>query len=579
MLVLFLLLCIDFTIHSHCKTKINRVGGYVQEVLLNTHSILDIADSLHLPHCCLSDSSYYLPLRPGFNAIVRTYLTIINLNRLRNSLQQIHSKYNADYIFYIHAPKNLPVQLKLSTKGIISLYVNDKLIVKHLNKSFKDCLCVDNSCLNFKFGCIYYINKMLHIGPLWNKLLIANISYNTFIYLKPHLQCKITPFIPYRTNFKPQCEQYEKQAKLHIRNISFIKVDMAFTYGQKIGLDKLISCLHTLVLSTVKGLTLHGNLTLDYQFAIIAVLGTNKIREQFLNIIFNRKKSHKCFSYTCVWYLDNNLVNVANLTRISAKENVFNKINTYEPSISNKTLRNKFIHSSFDIIQDNISKPLKTLNIEPRCYAYPVSIKQNVIRDITVKLIVTPHSLHDIYQIKQCFKKVFSSIHFEKIDLRLNQNNAVVEVTDNMYSYLLHNKTNPCYNNVVLVCKKDYKYLYIYIIIIAILLMGVMYQIIQRLFLNNANRFTFINDKKKDELVAKLIQSESDSDENNLATLCIDKMPFINGIHINYTKVENIRNMPNINNVKSISYEDAYINSLKDKSRVSSFFNACSLKE
>ena len=419
----------------HCGKVYSNTKGDIIQVIMQIPSNSTVKKHLVDTHCKLHIQSPYLPSSPGYDPTDYTHWELIKLKFYRRAYRP--SRFvktiftNISLAFYIYLRVKANQLLNIKTKGNLSLYTNDKLITR-LSGTYK-WGCIHRKykifCDKHGFHVSYKKHKIiLPLGMAWNKILIMHIPYeiSTLFYLKGNDQSKIAAYIPYNTELLSSCLQTEDKAKSMLAHITSIKVDMRFTYGQQIGLNKLIKCLFSIIPDNLEKIKITGVLSSNYHYANITFSGNNNTKHALIELILNRDISRKCFGYTCIWY-----------------------------QIHNSTLK---INSSKVTLKPKVFKWKTNLN-HSRCYIYNVSTKQfKNIKNITLKLHQLPRSTRDINKLKNCLITLFPMFdNAGEITVNINNPIGIINVKRENLVKLLLNKTAPCYSKILTYCSKDSK--------------------------------------------------------------------------------------------------------------------------
>ena len=257
-------------------------------------------------------TSKYLPIRAG-TSTGSTRFEVMRLGFegwIRGSDRSKYKLENYKLLFYAYVAGQITVfTLYLSGPDInkIDMQVNRNEI-KSINAD-GDNRCVTNSTdgceLRVKKLRGYQENKLwISLFNGWNYLGLGNIVWGSNYQLYIYLNNTITQssFIPWNTTLANECAKWDQQVIQNPSKVDSFELDMRFTYGQRNGLNTVLSCFNEIASENKVNVTINSTYIFKYTIVKFEAQGDRNAKNEFYKLLAEREKIFKCIENSCIYY-------------------------------------------------------------------------------------------------------------------------------------------------------------------------------------------------------------------------------------------------------------------------------------
>ena len=308
LLIIYLFVFITKVLSGVCNSGVFFADGSIKQVLYRVSTNYKGPKVYNWRKCASKvPQNEYLPIRAGTLLKENTVFEVIKLHKNKLHKPKDANTYRSfrNLIFYVNVIKSTTFSMKITSHDNLiyfqfndgNIYIIDPNKGKTCHKIFGYCrytYAPDAGKLFVKSTVLRSYNLIHLKGLLWiNHYKIQLFKNADIVY---------TPFIPWNTELPLICRQKDIEASKRLDDVRSLGIYLNFTYGRRVGLKKLYSCLLTKVFPRylVSAIKIELKAINDYDIALLTLKGSLRIQHIFYRAIINRKNSQTCIENTCV---------------------------------------------------------------------------------------------------------------------------------------------------------------------------------------------------------------------------------------------------------------------------------------
>ena len=455
--MLIIVIIVSYYFSYECVISKSKNLDKIYQILLLVSNNNTKTPSYVYPHKCQNKIfSFYSVPKPNYY-IGSSHYEVITLDKQSGFLPSLVSSavlHDATAIVFIQSYSNFAsIDVTLTTKNDMTVQVNDgvKLLYKH--KISRNCQISFFRCwYSTKYADYKTSTHFFKILKGWNKIQFNGIMFNNYynIGLKSISTLYISPYIPWNAQVPKKCILRKSEMFSKLNKFYGFQFDLNFTYGQKIGLLRVKTCLIK-IFNPVQYPSIEFQESIDENKLIgtILVRGSSDEIRYFVKFLYNPSLSRNCFENSCIWPLYNTITST--LTRILTVSN------TLTESISSSKYRNVTnLPSVTHSLPQGIELPVREVCSTPVPEAKPYLRGIVGVRVLVTRRISTREQK---YQLQHCLAPVLGLQLFRiiAIPLQLNEVKIILNIPTPTLHYkrLLEITSSLCFYKIAGVCLSD----------------------------------------------------------------------------------------------------------------------------
>ena len=313
--IITLLLFVALKFAMHCEENASTTEGPLKQILYEVSSSFEGNLLIKFPWPICGDTvptSKYLPIRAGTSTGSTRFevatLTIYGVIRGKDISTYKISNYKMLFYVYVSGLNTLfKLYVEVEYTNKISIQLNRQ--IKSINVT-EDSRCVKKS----KNKCLFQIDKLkskykkndLSILMLngWNQVGFVDIAWEELYLLHIYNTSSIKhrSFIPWNTTLPNTCAMRDQYVAQNLNKIKYFELDMDFTYGQRDGLNTVLSCFREIASENNVTIGIKARYTKKYKIAKFELSGKRRAKNKFYKLLAKRKLD-MCIENTCIHWI------------------------------------------------------------------------------------------------------------------------------------------------------------------------------------------------------------------------------------------------------------------------------------